>query len=123
TLNAGANTLRISPTWGAQFNINALSLTPVSVSNAPSTGTGTTPTSGNVTTLGSSATITADKYSDISNSRLEYIGGVPDIGYLSPNGGYVEYALNVQNAGNYTIAVNAASPNASSNFDLLVNGS
>ncbi len=110
TLAAGANTIRINPTAASQFNINALSLSPITVLTAVTT------------TIGASSTsVPVTSYSSISNSKLEYLNGQPDIGYVSASGAYVEYSLNVQTAGNYSINVGEASPAASS-FDLSVNG-
>src|SRR5262249_11881157 len=99
-LSAGTHTLRIAPTNGSQFNIDAITLVPTTGTTPATPTTPTSTSSSNTITVGSSATITADKYTDISNSKLEYINGVADIGYLSSSGGYVEYTLNVQTAGN-----------------------
>ncbi|HUO09717.1 MAG TPA: C2 family cysteine protease [Phycisphaerae bacterium] len=117
TLNAGTNTLRINPTWGSQFNIRNISLTPISV-GAPTTASASTP----ATTIGNSTvSVPVTSFSAISNSQIEYQGGVPDIGYVSSSGAYVEYTLNVQNAGNYNIALNTAAPSWSS-LNVSVNG-
>jgi hypothetical protein len=109
TLAAGSNTLKISPNGGAQFNINGITLTPVSQSSTPTT------------TVGTSATVPVSSYSAISNSQLETQGGIPDIGYVSTSGAYVEYTLNVQTAGNYNVAVGTAAVTSAS-FSLSVNG-
>jgi hypothetical protein len=120
-LNAGSNTLRISPTWGSQFNINAINLSPNGAAAAASSTT-TASSTANSNWVGSSASITADKYSAIYNSQAEWNYNQADIGYVSTSGAYVEYTLNVQTAGNYVIAPNVASTSWAT-FDLLVNGS
>ncbi len=112
TLAAGTNTIKLSPTWASQFNINGITLTPVSVAPAAS---------GTVTTIGSSTSVPVASYSAISNSQLEYQNGSPDIGYVSPSGSYVEYSVNVQSAGTYTVNVGTASP-AWASMNLTANG-
>ena len=110
-LNAGSNVLKLSPTNGSVFNINAISLSQVASTGAAK-----------VTMVGSSASVPVNSYSAISNSQLEtQWNGVQDIGYVSPSGSYVEYTLNVQTAGNYNVGINTAAPTWSS-ADLLVNG-
>ena len=111
TLSAGTNVLKIAPTNGSMFNINAISLTSVSTTGASK-----------VTTVGTSASVPVSSYSAIYNSQLEtQSSGVQDIGYVSSSGSYVEYTLNVQTAGNYKVALNTSAPAASS-ADLSVNG-
>jgi hypothetical protein len=110
TLAAGSNVIKISPTWASQFNINGITLSPVSAGS-------TTPT----TTVGASATVAVGSYSAISNSQLEAPSGTPDIGYVSTSGAYVEYTLNVQTAGTYSVAVGTAAVSQAS-MSLSVNG-
>ena len=112
TLNAGTNLLKIAPTNGSLFNINAISLSQVSLTGASK-----------VTTVGTSASVPVNSYSAISNSQLEtQANGTQDIGYVSTSGSYVEYTLNVQTAGNYNVGLNTSAP-AWSSADLSVNGS
>ncbi len=129
-LGAGANTINIRPTWGSQFNINSIALTPSNVTPTNTTTPPTTTTTNNTSTTSASnvtslpasgANITADKYSAIYNSRLEYTFGVADIGYVQTSGSWVEYTVNVQQAGSYKISPDMASP-ANSSLDLSVNG-
>ncbi len=110
TLSAGTNTIHISPTWASQFNVNAISLSPLNIPALPTT-----------TIAATSTTVPVTSYSSISNSKLEYLNGKPDIGYVSPSGAYVEYTVNVQTAGSYTFDMNVATLGQAS-FDLYANG-
>ena len=107
-LATGSNTIAIVPKAGSLFNVNAITLSPVN----PTGGGGVSGNSNTVTSSGA-LTISADKNSGISNAKIEYQNGTPDVGYMSW-GGYVEYTLNVQTAGNYSIGVNTASPGSGS---------
>jgi hypothetical protein len=118
-LNAGSNTLRIVPTSGSQFNINAINLTPGSVSTSTTPAPASTGGTISLTTAG--ADIAVDKNSALNASKIEYAFGGPTIGYVA-NGAYVDFNLNVQSAGNYTVSVPTAAPGYAA-YDLLVNGS
>gem|GEM_PF-2179180 len=113
-LGTGNNTVAIVPKNGAAFNLKTFSLTPNGVSNDSSNnGTGLTVGSGG-------ATIAADQQSAMNNCQIEYVTGKPDVGFMGW-GGYVEYTLNVQSAGNYNIAVDTASP-WNGSYTMSVNG-
>jgi hypothetical protein len=108
-LPAGASTIRFTSQNSTQYNLNNISLTSAQAAT-------------NVTSIGDTVTtLPITSYSAINNSQVEYQDGVPDIGYVSSNGAYVDYTVNVASAGNYTLAVNAGGwSNAS--FNIYSNG-
>jgi hypothetical protein len=124
SLGAGANTIRITPTWGSQFNISAIKVTPTSVSsssnnNSNNNSSSTSNTSSN--NLSSSITLNANQNSGISNAILENASTTPNIGGMGTNGAYVDYTLNVASAGTYNLSANVAA-NSWAAMGVSING-
>ncbi len=107
-LPAGASTIRFTVQNSTVYNIAGISLTSVS---APS----------NVTSISDSTAIPVPTYSGIYNCQLEYQKGLPDIGFVSPPGAYVDYTVNVATAGNYTLTTGSGSCFAAS-YEVWANG-
>ncbi len=76
-----------------------------------------------ITTLSpaSSVNVPVNSYSGIFGEQLEQIGGVWDLGFVSPNGAWVEFTLIVPVAGNYTITAPTAAL-VSGSLTVSVNG-
>jgi hypothetical protein len=122
TLAAGANTIRITPTWETQFNLSGIKVTAMNVNSNTSTNTNTNTNTSNTSsagTLGSSLTLYANQKSSIYNAILENNGN--NIGGMGTNGAYVEYTFNVTTAGNYNLSANVAA-NSWAAMGVSVNG-
>jgi hypothetical protein len=111
-LPAGTNVIRLASLNGTQYNINSVVLTNLT----------TTQTASTVTAVGGNTAVDVTGYSGIWKSQLEYQGGKPDIGYVSMNGAYVEYTINVATAGTYTLTTGIADV-AASTIGVTGNGS
>ncbi|HVS70624.1 MAG TPA: carbohydrate-binding protein [Phycisphaerae bacterium] len=113
SLAAGANTITITPTWGSQFNISGIKVSPTGAP-ATTTTTTTTTTSNNTTstntagTLGSSITLSPTQNSGIYNAIVENKTGTPNVGGMGSNGAWVSYTFNVTTAGSYNLSANVA---------------
>ena len=98
-LATGTNVIRLASQNGTQYNINSVVL--------DSSGTVALP-SGPSTQVGDSTTVNVTTYSSIWHMGLEYQNGKPDIGFVSANGAYVEYTIDVVTAGTYTLTTGFA---------------
>ena len=109
-LAAGTNVLRFTSMNWTQYNINEITL-------APAAGAAS-----GVVAVGDAAAVPVTGYSAISNAQLEYRQpGVPNIGWMSTNGSYVDYTINVAEAGGYALNLSAAAM-AQASFDVYSNG-
>lgn len=121
-LPAGTVTLRLASTGGTQYNIGGINVAAVGSTTTTSNNATTTPAASPTSVGNATTSVPVTSYSAISNSQLEYVNGSPDIGYVSPSGSYVEYTLNVQTAGNYSVGLGMAAPSTAS-ATVSVNGS
>ncbi len=80
-------------------------------------------TSVNVSSVvGVTTVVPLASYSTLSGMSADHTGRSYDLGYVNA-GAYVAYTLNVPVAGVYSVLLNYAQPNGSSQVSLLVNGS
>ncbi|HVX84351.1 MAG TPA: carbohydrate-binding protein [Phycisphaerae bacterium] len=108
TLAAGANTITITPTWGSQFNISAIKVTPTNLSSTSTTTSNNNSNSNTTTTVGSSITLSPTQNSGIYNAIVESKNGTSDVGGMGTNGAYVDYTLNVTSAGTYNLSASVS---------------
>jgi len=69
--------------------------------------------------------VEAENLSDMSGIQIETtsdVGGGSNVGYMDP-GDYLEYFVDIANAGTYDIEYRIASSGGSAGFELIVNGS
>lgn len=105
-LNAGWNTLRYEST-GVGYNIGSIVITPPSTTQ---------------TVNGSSTAIDLSKYSNITGSVVTGSNGNYALEYVQ-NNSYIEFSINVQSSGTYTLSSDFASPWSSSTADVKIDGS
>jgi hypothetical protein len=79
------------------------------------------PIGGAATAISGVTSIPVPSYSAIYNSQLEYQNGVPDIGYVSWAGAYVEYTVTAPAAGTYSLGLSLANPSHAA-LQISVNG-
>ena len=106
-LNAGTNVIRFSSLDGTQYNLANVSLKPATAT---------------ALLVGDNTSLPIAGYTNITGSKLEYVGAMPDIGYVSTAGATVDYSLNVGTAGTYSVTVGASSVTGGMTFDLRDNG-
>lgn len=107
-LAAGTNTIRLASTNSTQYNLQSVALTPAGAGSAVSSS-GTT-------------SVPLTSYAAISNCQLETRSSGQDIGWVSTSGAYVDYKLNVAQAGTYNLSLGLAGTN-SATMNVYANGS